>query len=363
MALDKRDYQRYGNFQNGNFPKHSWGPSEVHKFVGTAVKTGVNCALTGRHQVFINGRWELRPPAYRNLFFNPREHQFIVPNPHLEALWQIDLGYFFQSPKTYFKSVFYHISQSNLQHISFYFADGVGGDQALFVQEILTDVAQQHWGAEVAFQQYIVPELKLTAIAAVGKFVYANAPQLFLATAPSATAVEAGFDQGIRYVGRTRLKGLALPGGPQQAFSLSLAYEDPNYWRLSVYGNYFSNAFLAPNPLTRSPNFYTDQDGQMDPQYDADQAKEWLRQEAFSPYFLLNATAGKSWRIGSHYTGFFLSVQNLLNTFYKTGGYEQGRNANYRSFVEDRAPSFPLFSPKYWWGRGTTYFTTFYYRF
>ncbi len=363
MALDKRDYQRYGNFQNGNFPKHSWGPGEVHKFVGTAVKTGVNYALTGRHQVFINGRWELRPPAYRNLFFNPREHQFIVPNPHLEALWQIDLGYFFQSPKTYFKSVFYHISQSNLQHISFYFADGVGGDQALFVQEILTDVAQQHWGAEVAFQQYIVPELKLTAIAAVGKFVYANAPQLFLATAPSATAVEAGFDQGIRYIGRTRLKGLALPGGPQQAFSLSLAYEDPNYWRLSVYGNYFSNAFLAPNPLTRSPNFYTDQDGQMDPQYDADQAKEWLRQEAFSPYFLLNATAGKSWRIGSHYTGFFLSVQNLLNTFYKTGGYEQGRNANYRSFVEDRARSFPLFSPKYWWGRGTTYFTTFYYRF
>jgi len=35
--------------------------------------------------------------------------------------------------------------------------------------------------------------------------------------------------------------------------------------------------------------------------------------------------------------GFFASVNNLLDEVYKTGGFEQGRNANYRQLRDDKA--------------------------
>jgi len=132
---------------------------------------------------------------------------------------------------------------------------------------------------------------------------------------------------------------------------------------MSVFGNYFSHAFLDPNPLLRTSNFYSDRDGLPFANYDSVEAEKLLKQEQFPGYFLLNLTAGKSWRLGTHFTGFFVSLQNILDTTYITGGYEQGRNANYISLKEDANRVKPLFSPKYWWGRGSTYFTTFYYRF
>jgi hypothetical protein len=94
-----------------------------------------------------------------------------------------------------------------------------------------------------------------------------------------------------------------------------------------------------------------------------EEAKKLLKQEQFPSYFLLNAIAGKSWRIGTHYAGFFISLQNILDTHYLTGGFEQGRNANFISLREDSNRLQPLFSPKYWWGRGSTYFISTYYRF
>ena len=97
--------------------------------------------------------------------------------------------------------------------------------------------------------------------------------------------------------------------------------------------------------------------------YDPKKAKPLLQQERFPAYFLLNATGGKSWRLGSKYLGFFVSIQNLLNTTYKTGGFQQGRNANYRSLLEDQSRELPLFGHKYWRGRGTTYFASIYLRF
>ena len=164
-------------------------------------------------------------------------------------------------------------------------------------------------------------------------------------------------------MGNAFLKNYALAGGPQQAYSLSLHYEDPNYWRLSIYANYFSNSFLDPNPLLRTPNFFSDTDGLPFSTYDPDEVQTLLAQEQFPIYYLLNMTTGKSWRIGNQFGGFFCSIQNILNTVFLSSGFEQGRNANYPSLKLDQERSRPLFNPKYWWGRGTTYFISTYYRF
>lgn len=184
-----------------------------------------------------------------------------------------------------------------------------------------------------------------------------------LYTEPSVTAKQAGFEQGIKSFGKSNLKGYYLANGPQQAYSLGMQYNDPDYWRISLTGNYFSQAYLQPNPLRRTQSFLNNVHG--NPQIDIDQQryKQLLQQERFPAYFVLNATAGKSWKIKRNFTGFFLSFQNLLNTNYKTGGFEQGRNANFSHALEDHQRETPIFGPKYWWSLGSTFFISTYLRF
>ena len=68
-------------------------------------------------------------------------------------------------------------------------------------------------------------------------------------------------------------------------------------------------------------------------------------------------------KIDQYYIGFFASINNLLDAEYKTGGFEQGRNANYRQLRDDKALDRPVFGSKYWYGRGATYFLNLYVKF
>ena len=97
--------------------------------------------------------------------------------------------------------------------------------------------------------------------------------------------------------------------------------------------------------------------------YDPDVARELLKQEEFDDYMVVNLVGGKSWKIGDYFVGFFASVNNLLDKEYKTGGFEQARNANYTELLEDVSSPKRRFGPKYWYGRGTTYFLNVYFRF
>jgi hypothetical protein len=98
-------------------------------------------------------------------------------------------------------------------------------------------------------------------------------------------------------------------------------------------------------------------------EFDEETAKELLKQEKFNPYFLINLVGGKSWKINNKYIGFFANVSNILNTTYKTGGFEQSRNANYTKLLEDKTRDKPLFGPKYWFGYGASYYASVYLRF
>ncbi len=71
---------------------------------------------------------------------------------------------------------------------------------------------------------------------------------------------------------------------------------------------------------------------------------------------VVNLVGGKSYKIKKYYISVFATVNNLLNKTYKSGGFEQGRNANYRQLLEDKSLDKPVFGNKYWYGRGTTYF-------
>ncbi len=358
-----RSYIREGFFQNGSYPEYSYGKGLTQKFVTLSAKGGVGYALTGRHHFTLQGQWQQKPPAYKNVYVNPRENQFTIPESTFETNTQLVFTYLWQGKFINLKVNTFALQRKDIQEVGYYFADGIGGDQALFVQEITQGIQFNNFGLEGSIEVEVLPEFKLTGVVALGDFRYANNPQVFLGTAPSDETLELDFQEGIKSLGQSLLKNYHLAGGPQQAFSLAMHYEDPNFWRMSIFGNYFSRAFLDPNPVLRTDNFFSGQDGLPFANYSVEEAKKLLSQEQFPSYFTLNAIAGKSWRIGSHYTGFFISLQNILNASFITGGFEQGRNANFINLKEDTSRAMPLFSPKYWWGRGSTYFISTYYRF
>jgi hypothetical protein len=363
VSTEYRSYQRQGFFKNGNYPDHSFGEGLVQDFITLSAKGGLDYALTGRHHFIFQAHWQQTPPIFKNVYINPRENQFTVPRSTFETNTQMVFTYLWQGQAVNLKANVYALHRKNVQEVSYYFADGVGGDQALFVQEITQGIKFKHLGLEMGMELELFPELKLVGVVSIGDFRYANNPQVYLGTAPSQEAIELDFYNGIKPLGKALLKNYYLAGGPQQAFSLSLNYEDPNFWRLSVFGNYFSRAFLDPNPVLRTTNFFLGQDGLPIAEYRVEEAKKLLTQEQFPNYFMLNTTAGKSWRFGNHFAGFFISLQNVLDLTFITGGYEQGRNVNFVNLKEDLARAKPLFSPKYWWGRGATYFFSTYYRF
>ena len=240
--------------------------------------------------------------------------------------------------------------------ISFYYADGISGvdEGTAFVQEILQGIDKRHLGIEFGIEAQVTPTIKLTGVASLGQFTYDNNPNLVLTSSD--------FTEGLNF-GEANLKDYKIAGGPQRAASVGFEYRDPNYWWFGTTANFMSNAYVDVSPLTRTENFYLDTDGFPFPDYDPTLARELLRQEKFGSYMVWNAVGGKSWKIGRKYISLFVSLNNILNTEFKTGGFEQGRNANYQSLKEDILAPKRRFGPKYWFGRGTTYFMNINFRF
>ena len=90
---------------------------------------------------------------------------------------------------------------------------------------------------------------------------------------------------------------------------------------------------------------------------------QMLEQKALPPVWYFNMAGGKSLKIGKHYLSFFLSVQNILNLQFSTGGFEGSRKTTFTGLKEDLSRNKPLFGTKYWNAMGRTYFMMFTFQF
>ncbi len=349
-------YQREGLYRNGGFPDNSLGKGKQLTYTGYAAKGGLTYKLSGKHYFDINLGYSVQAPTIQNTYSNVRENHNVVPNSTEEKISMADASYMFRSKLIKARVTGYYVTIQDASEIAFYFADGIGGDNAVFVQEILQGVAKKHLGLECGIEAHVNSTLKLKGVAALGQFTYNNNPNLYLTTEANAIAESAGFINGFKALGTSNLKDYKLAVGPHQAYALGFEYNDPKYWWFGATVNWFANAYLDISPLARTSNFTTDFDGNSFSDYDEVLANELLKQEQFRSYMVVNLTGGKSWKLGDYYVGLFVSVNNLLDEVYKTGGFEQARNANYRQLRDDKALSTPIFGPKYWYGRGTTYF-------
>jgi len=359
-SLTNTQYQREGLYQHEAYKENSYGKGRKLKFNGLGAKGGFTYKLTGKHLFDLNAAYISKAPSLRNTFSNSRENHSVVGDRSgvditEEKIMSADASYIFRSPIVKARLTGYYTTIKDANEISFFFADGVGGDNTAFVQEILQGVNKKHFGGEFGIEAQVTPTIKLKGAASIGQYTYDNNPNLILTSDD--------FENGFEDFKQANLKDYKIAGGPQRASSVGFEYRDPDYWWFGATANFFSNAYVDISPLTRTQNFYLDNDGLPFNDYDSDLAKDLLRQEKFDSYMTVNAIGGKSWKIGDYFIGLFASVNNLLDKEYKTGGFEQGRNANFRELRDDNANPKRVFGPKYWYGRGTTYFLNLNFRF
>ena len=356
-------HQREGLYKNGSYPTTSFGKSDKLTFNDASFKGGMTYKITGRHLININAGYLSVAPNLRNTFANARVNNQIIPDVTSQKIMTVDASYILRAPGIKGRLTGYYTNFIDAIETSFYFAQGLGtqgGDNEDFVGESVTGIQKTHKGVEFGLEVQATPTIKLTAVAAVGEYKYSNNPNLYLTSAN---------ENEFRNFGTTYLKGVNVAGTPRQAYSLGFEYRDPKYWWFGVNANYMMQNYLDISPVLRTNNFWQDNDGLplVNPEtgnaVTQDEVDALLTQEEFDGAFLLNAIGGKSWKIGDKYIGMFASISNILGEVYKTGGFEQARNANFVRLQEQKNLETPTFGPKYWYGQQTTYYLNVYLRF
>ena len=366
----RTEYQREGLYKNGLYPTNSFGKSAKYIFENFGFKGGLTYKISGKQYLTYNAAYLTKAPTLRNVFPNARLNNNSIEGLAGESITSMDASYIVRTPK--FKSRFtaYYTNIKNATETSFFFGEGIfdddGGDGGdAFVAETTTNIEKLNIGAELGMEYQITSTIKLTANAAYGEYTYNNNPSVSLnndnLASPTNTNPTLDF-------GTSKLKGYRLAGGPQTATSIGIEYRDPKFWWIGANANYLANNYLDVSALLRTDNFFKNPQDPYGlslpfPEATDARAKELLKQKRFDDFTLINLTGGKSWRVNTTTIGFFASINNVFDVVYKTGGFEQARNANFREVNQDVSSGTPAFAPRYFYGYGRTYFVNLYMNF
>ena len=356
QSFSKSTYQRDGKYRNGYYPNNSFGESDAKEFDNFGFKTGLTYKISGRQYLDFNALYQSKAPNSKDVFPNVRLNNLTTPNLTNETITSFDASYIIRAPSFKARITGYVNEIKNSTDIAFYFSDNIntGVNASGFLSELVTGQNKRNRGIEFGAEYQITSTLKATAIAAYGEYIYTNNPKL--TTTNDATGIP--FERG-----EINQSGYKVGGLPQQAYSFGLEYRDPKFWWIGSNINYLSNNYIDFAPLLRTSTFKNFSNSAV-VQYDQTLADKYLEQEKFNPFYLLNVVGGKSWRIARKYNiGLFANINNVLDAKYKTGGFEQARNATFSELYKDNQGPAKSFGNKYFYGYGRTYTVNVYFTF
>jgi hypothetical protein len=354
------EYQREGLYQNGIYPTTSLGKSKKVNFENFGFKGGFTYKISGKQWLFFNGMHYTRAPSLQNTFSNSRLNNTIVDDLGNEKVSGAEGSYVFRMPKFKMRATVYYTLIRNSAKTSFFYAEGIfdkgkaNNNTDAFVSQTLTQLDKKNIGVELSFEYQISAALKAIACLAYGNYIYSSNPNVSITNDANVAKenTQSTFD-----FGRSRLKDYKQSGMPQQACAVGLEYRAPKFWWLGVTLNYLAENYIDVAPIARTDRFYINaKNGLFFPEATKERALRLLKQEKFDPISLVNITGGKSWSVFGNNIGLFVSVNNILDVSYKTGGFEQARNANFRALNQDVSSGTPSFGAKYFYGYGRTYF-------
>jgi len=353
QSFSRRFYQREGLYKNGYYPENSLGKSEKKNFDNFGFKGGATYKITGQHFIDFNGVYMSKAPNTKDVFPNARLNNSTTDNISNEMIKSVDASYIIRMPFLKARFTAYFNEAENTTDISFYYADNVSLGNGEFVSEVVTGQNKRNKGVEVGLEYQITSTIKATAAAAYGEYTYTNNPNL---------VIHADGVTNDIFNGKTYMEGYKQAGMPQQAYSAGLEYRDPKFWWISANANYLSHNYLDVAPLIRTEQYITESDQANFP-YDAELSAGYLAQEKFNAFTLVNIVGGKTWILKGKTLGLFAIMNNVFNIQYKTGGFEQARNASYSELYKDHQGPTRSFGPKYFYGYGRTFMVNIYLNF
>ena len=355
VAMASRKYQRVGRFQNARYPDNSLGTGPEEKYAGLLLKCGLGYKPNARVLFNIRGTSQQRPPLPREVFIQPRENHEGVAYTSLPTVTSFEMNTLLRFPNLNGRISAYTTHYTNTTKIGQFFTDsGLGSD---FVYEVVRDAETRHQGLEFGLEYQPSSTVTLSLAGSFGAYRYLNNPRTLLYFDVSEDDQDPIHPSGKADLGEAQLQGLYLGRGPQQAISFGISYRDPDYWFVSTSLNRLSRNFIDVSVLPRTQSFFLDPETRdIALGIDNDLIGNLTKQSPLPPVYLLNMVGGKSWLFRGTYIGLFASVSNVLDTTFRTGGFEQSRNGHYKQYLEDNLSANPLFGPKFWYGYGRTFF-------
>lgn len=348
-------YQRTSLFRNERFGQADPAIGPEIKFPAPGLKAGGSYRFSGRHLLKFNSALFRNPPIIRNLYISARDRAEAVPGVRPEQIFSADLSYIFRGPVLSSRVSAYHTSIMDLTEVNYFFTESGYGSG--FVSEVTTGIGVLHRGVEAGFQVAVHPSVEVTGALALGDHRYVRNPRVALFFMPGEDPGDIGEAQGSLDLGLAQLKGRYLPTGPSRAVSLGIRYRGPSYWWAGATASYLDQNYPDLALIRHTQSFLLDPaTGEPATGIREEDLRAARRQEPLPPAYLLNLTAGRSWRWNTHYLSVFLSLSNVFDQFFLSGGYQLSRNGNYRQWQQDHLGGRPSFGSRYWPGSGRTYF-------
>lgn len=340
--LTMSGFYRTGNVRYGVFKNNSYGDSPKNNFTDPSVKGGVTYKMNGRNYLYANGAFIKRAPLFENTYVSPRTRALTVNNPKSETINSIEGGYFYRAPSLKVRITGYLTQFKDLADVkSFYYED-----LQTLVNYSISGINKRHAGVELAMEAGLGKGFTVSAVAAIGEFVYTDRP--------FATVTQDNKDTVLAENVEVFSKNLRVAAGPQTAYTLGFNYRSKKYWYVNINFNYFDNIYTDFNPVRRTLTSLEFVDAG---------TPAWnkiLGQEKHDGQFTMDISGGWSWKfdnkIKSLKKNAFLvlnvGLTNILdNKDIITTGFEQLR-------FDNRANDPDVYPSKYAYAYGRTYFAS-----
>lgn len=347
--LSQTSFWRTGLVRSGLYPNNSFGKSTVNNFTNYAFKGGITYKLNGRNYFFLNGSYLTRAPFFENVYIAPRTRDFIQDNTTSETIFSTEGGYVLNSPKIRMKIAGFYTQFDNQLNVMTFYHDEVRN----FVNYALSNIDKAHYGGEFGIEAKLVPNVTVNAAASIGRYYYTSRQNAIVTVDNNSSQLDINQSKQTIYSENFR-----VPSTPQEAYSLGITYRSPNYWFVSLTGNYFNQMWLEFNPIRRTQGAV---DG-----IDRSTAEgeslyhDIIDQTQWNSQFTLDFFGGYSYKLSNRkfhmgnnaFLVFNVGISNLLNNKnIISGGFEQLRF----DFAERNVNKFP---PRVFYAYGLNYFAS-----
>lgn len=299
---------RDGKMRNGMAADNSYGKSGTAYFLDGGAKAGMNINLGRGHIIAFGVGFETRAPQANVSFAAPEINNDFAWNLKCEQVASAELSYSVNSTYVRANLTGYYTHTTRGNEWQNYYFDDVNS----FTYVSLSGVEKNYYGVELGLQFKVTSNFTINLIGALNEAKYTkNTDVVYM------NSTEGTYNYDLCYN-----KDMRESGTPLTTANIGLNYRI-NGWYFNLNGNYYDRIYLSYSPCLRYKET-------LETMGNIDNEGNYIvpEQTKGKGGFMLDASIGKSIRLGKHTMNINLMLTNITNnTKLVSGGYEQSRSS------------------------------------